>query len=318
MPFKHNKKRTHKFTKAKYKVTNWPKYNEALRQRGSITFWFNEESIKKWLEPRDNYCGRGRPKTYSDIAVQISLMIRQIYTLPLRQTEGFLLSVSKLMGLDLPIMDFSNLSKRSNGLKFQKLINEVEPGSHIIVDSTGLKVYGQDEWHQEKHNIKPRRTWRKLHICVDEKHQILACELTTPDVADATALPSLLAQVEKFDKFVGDGAYDGYDSYQQVQKHSPDAEIIVPPPKHAVLHTKNKLRDCHTQYIHKHGKIQWQKKTNYGIRSYAELAMQRYKQIIGNKLKARALPQQKSEAQASVRALNRMTQLGMPESVKVI
>lgn len=317
MPYKHNEKRKHHFTKSQYKVTNWSKYNNALRMRGSITFWFNQDVIDGWLEPKENYNGRGRPKTYSEIAIQAALMLRQVYTLPLRQTQGLLQSLSELMELDIPIMDFSTLSTRSDGLEFQKLIDEVEAGSHVIIDSTGLKVYGRDEWNQEKHNIPARRTWRKLHIIVDKKHQTLACELTTADVADATALSSLLEQVGKCEKFVGDGAYDGYNSYQQVQKHSPNASIIVPPPKHAVLHTENKLRDQHTQYIAEHGRMNWQKETNYGIRSYVELQFQRYKRIIGNTLKAHSLPQQKTEAQASVRVLNKMTQLGMPISIKI-
>jgi hypothetical protein len=218
MPHKHNAANKHKFAKSKYKVTNWPSYNEALRKRGSITFWFSEEVIDGWLEPKENYSGRGRPKVYSDIAIQSSLMLRQVYHLPLRQTEGLLQSLSRLMSLDIPIMNFSTLSNRSDGLEFKKLIDEVEAGSHVIIDSTGLKVYGKDEWNQEKHNVSARRTWRKLHIIVDEKHQTLACELTTADVADATALPALLGQVSEFEKFISDGAYDGYNSYKEVQK----------------------------------------------------------------------------------------------------
>jgi len=60
MPYKHNEKRKHKFTKAKYKISNWPEYNEALRRRGNVTIWMSEESIESWLEPKENYCGRGR------------------------------------------------------------------------------------------------------------------------------------------------------------------------------------------------------------------------------------------------------------------
>ncbi len=99
--------------------------------------------------------------------------------------------------------------------------------------------------------------------------------------------------------------------------HSPNAEIIVSPPKNAASHTKNKKCDQHTQYINKHGEIQWQKKTNFGLRAYAELAIQRYKRIIGNTLKARTLPKQKAEAEASVRVLNQMTKLGMPRSIRI-
>ena len=70
----------------------------------------------------------------------------------------------------------------------------MEPGSLVIVDSTGLKVYGKDEWHQEKHDVPARRTWRKLHLAIDEHHQVLACELTTPDVGDPSDVADLLTQ----------------------------------------------------------------------------------------------------------------------------
>ena len=166
MPYKHSNSRRHKFKKIQFKVTNWAEYNEALRKRGDISVWMNEDAVIHWHESRDAYSGRGRPKEYSDIAVQVSLLFRQLYTLPLRQTQGFVRSLIRLMGLPIKMMDFSNLSKRSDGLAFERLIDSIEPGSHIIVDSTGLKVYGRDEWHQEKHKIQADHTWRKLHIAV--------------------------------------------------------------------------------------------------------------------------------------------------------
>jgi hypothetical protein len=145
----------------KYKVTNWPEYNEALRQRGDISVWMSEEAVNNWHGSRGSYSGRGRPKTYSDIAVQVCLLFRQLYSLPLRQTQGFMRALIRLMALPFNMMDFSNISKRSDGLAFERLIDSIEPGSHVIVDSTGLNVYGQDEWHQEKHTVQAKRTWRK-------------------------------------------------------------------------------------------------------------------------------------------------------------
>lgn len=316
MPYKHSNSRRHKFKKMKFKVTNWAEYNEALRKRGDISVWMNEDAVINWHESRDAYSGRGRPKEYSDIAVQVSLLFRQLYTLPLRQTQGFVRSLIRLMGLPIKMMDFSNLSKRSDGLAFERLIDSIEPGSHIIVDSTGLKVYGRDEWHQEKHKIQADHTWRKLHIAVDEKHQVLACHLTPKDVGDTSALPVLLEQVDEFDVFMADGAYDGEPCYQQIKQKSSDSTIIIPPPKNAVKGS-NTERNQHIDDIDDHGRMGWQRQTNFGLRSHVELAMQRYKRIIGNTLKARELPQQIAEAQASVRLINRMTQLGMPKSVRV-
>ncbi len=99
----------------------------------------------------------------------------------------------------------------------------------------GLKVYDKDEWHQEKHAVPARRTWRKLHLAINEHHQILACELTTPEVGDPTAVGDLLDQITTpFETFIGDGAYDGEPVSQAVLAHQPEAKVIIPPHKTAV------------------------------------------------------------------------------------
>src|SRR5664280_2981342 len=301
MPYKHNENRRHKIKKSRYKVTNWHDYNNGLRQRGDVTIWFTEEAIADWHPEKTG--ARGRPQLYSDIAIETAVFIRQVFHLPLRQTEGFMKSPARIMKAEITIPDFSSISKRCI----------------VIVDSTGLKVYGKNEWHQEKHNVSARRTWRKLHLAIDENHQVLACELTTPDVGDPTAVPDLLAQIDTpFRTFIGDGAYDGEPVSQAVLDQQPDAQVIIPPHKTAVVsNTGDSQRDQHIQAIEQHGRITWQQKTGYGLRNLVELAMQRYKRIFGNTMKARALPQQKTEAWASAFALNRMTGLGMPVSVKI-
>lgn len=189
----------------------------------------------------------------------------------------------------------------------------------VIVDSTGLKVYGKDEWHQEKHDVPARRTWRKLHLAVDENHQLLACELTILEVGDPTAVPDLLAQIDTpFKILMGDGAYDGEPVSRAILNQQPDAQVIIPPHKTAVRSAAGDTqRDGHIRVTNQHGRIAWQKKTGYGLRNYAELAVQRYKRIFGSILKARKLTQQKAEAWVSAVALNRMTGLGMPVSVKI-
>lgn len=317
MPYKHNESRRHKFTKPIYKVTNWKEYNNGLRQRGNFTIWFTEEAIADWRPAKNG--ARGRPREYSDVAIETSLLIRQVFRLPLRQTEGFMNSLVDVLNVDITIPDFSNISKRSVTLPKRLIAQAKEPGSLVIVDSTGLKVYGKDEWHQEKHEVPARRTWRKLHLAVDENHQIIACELTTPEVGDPTAVPDLLDQIDTpFETFIADGAYDGEPISEVVLAKQPDAQVIIPPPKTAVVSSAGDTqRDQHIRDIDQYGRIAWQKKTDYCLRNYAELAMQRYKRIFGNALKARALLQQKAEASIGASALNRMTSLGMPASVKI-
>ncbi|WP_347988512.1 IS5 family transposase [Methylomonas sp. AM2-LC] len=317
MPYKYNEKIRDKIDKPRYKVTNWPAYNNALRNRGDFTVYFTEEAIAEWHPAKTG--SRGSPQKYSALAIETSLMIRQVFRLPLRQTQGFMNSLITALDIDITIPDFSNLSKRSVALPRHKLTQELAPGSIVIVDSTGLKVYGKDEWHQEKHEVAARRTWRKLHLAVDENHQIIACELTTPETGDPSAVPDLLDQIDTpFDTFIADGAYDGDPVCKAVLSLKPDAQVIVPPHKTAVCSPAgDSQRDNHIKVIDQYGRIAWQKKTGYGLRNYVELAMQRYKRIFGNTMKARQLPQQKAEALASAVALNRMTDLGMPVSVKI-
>ena len=317
MPYKHNADRKHKYEKPCYKVTNWPDYNNSLRQRGNITIWFTEDAIAGWCPAKTGE--RGRPLEYSAIAIETTLLIRKVFHMALRQTQGFMDSIIQIMKAELAIPDYSTISKRSINLPKHVLDKVLEPGSVVIVDSSGLKVYGKDEWHQEKHDVAARRTWRKLHIAVDENHQIIACDLTTPEVGDTTAVPDLLDQISTpFDTFMADGAYDGDPVSDAVLDKQPAARIVIPPHKIGICSaTGDSQRDGHIRTIKQQGRIAWQKKTNYGLRSYVELAIQRYKRIFGNTLKARALLQQKTEAWIAASALNRMTNLGMPVSVKI-
>ena len=173
MRYKHNESRRHKIKKSGYKVTNWHDYNNGLRQRGNFTIWFTEEAIVDWHPAKTG--ARGRPRKHSNIARETVMFIRQVFRLPLRQTEGFMNSVAPVMEADITIPDFSSIT-----LPRHILTKAMEPGSIVIVDSTGLKIYGKDEWHQEKPDVPARRTWCRLHIAIDENHNVLACELTTP------------------------------------------------------------------------------------------------------------------------------------------
>lgn len=140
----------------------------------------------------------------------------------------------------------------------------------MIIDSTGLKVYGKSEWHQEKHDAKAKRTWRKLHIAVDEKHQIIAWDITSNSTGDTTGAYDLLAQVEhEFKVVMGDGAYDSFDLNEAILKKQPDAKIVIPPPSVAVIsQIANTQRDDHIRLLEEVGRMVWQKQNNYGLRSH--------------------------------------------------
>src|SRR6201993_3210980 len=114
VPFKANAEHRHHIPKPRYRVTNGPEYDAALRQRGSLTVWFTEEAIAAWrAEPRTTPGGQPH---YSALAITTALTLRAVFRLALRQTEGLIGSVIRLLGLDLAIPDHSTLSRRGERL----------------------------------------------------------------------------------------------------------------------------------------------------------------------------------------------------------
>ena len=190
MPHKFNAARRHKFDKAQYRVINWAEYNESLRQRGDLTIWVNDEAQSVWRAPRRT--SRGGQRRYSDLAIETCLTLRTAYRLGLRQTQGLMGSIGTLMGLDIRVPDYSTLSRRANGLSIAQVMRQA--GSvpvHLVVDSTGLKIFGEGEWLAQKHKTRGiRRRWRKLHLGLDLHSGAIVCaNLTHDDVGDSTALP---------------------------------------------------------------------------------------------------------------------------------
>ncbi len=322
MPYKHNHNRRHKFDKARYKVRNWPEYDRALRNRGGLTVWFSEEAVTAW-RPDNIDKKRGGQPVYSDIAIETGLTLRSVYKLGLRQTEGFLESIFDFMGLNLSIPDHTTLSRRSGRLNIAGFKRNSSEPVHIIVDSTGLKICGSGEWQETKHGLQKRKNWRKLHLAIDEKTgDILASELTTNKKDDPSQLPGILDQIEEdIESVTADGAYDRNEVYDALESRSSGpVAAIIPPRKDAVL-SENASdsptpRDMHIMSIEENGRLKWQKRTGYNRRSLAETAMFRYKTIVGACLKSRNFESQKTEAKIGVAAINKMTGLGMPVSVR--
>ena len=195
---------------------------------------------------------------------------------------------------------------------------------HLIVDSTGPKLFGQREWNEEKYG-RHRRSWRKLHLAIDaDTGEIVADALTENDADDIGAVPGLLEQVDgEITSFTANGAYDGEPVYQAVarQQHDPPADVVIPPRASAVLSTystdQQSQRDRHVRMIAEKGRMGWQKATGYGRRSLVETAIGRYKHLIGSTLRARNLATQQGEVAIAVRALNRMINVGKPLSIRV-
>lgn len=320
MPFKLNQDRRQHILRQRRKVTNWREYYASLRQRGSLTVWFTAEAVEAWAaEPRTT---RGGQPWYSALAILTALTLRAVFRLAYRQTEGLIGSVIGLLGLTLRVPDHTTLSRRAATLAVPRPRSGSEP-MHLLVDSTGLKLCGAGEWLVEKHGTRTRRSWRKLHLGVDaDTGQIVASALTTKDVDDGAQADPLLDQITgPVASVTGDGAYDQEGVYASVTKRHPEAAVIVPPRSSAVLsadaETAPTPRDRHLQGIAEQGRMGWQQRSGYNKRARAEAAIGRWKQVIGDGLRARTDERRATEVNVAVHALNRMLEFGRPNYVRI-
>jgi len=307
--------------KQAYRIRNWGHYNRALAKRGSLTVWFDEKSVQQWHNT-DQCSGRGHPKIYSDASIQCMLMLKAVFRLPLRATQGMVESLIELLGLPIRAANYTTLCRRQKDLDVSIPKQPKADGEslHAVFDSTGLKVYGEGEWKVRQHGYSKRRTWRKLHLGIDESNgDIIAAAVTTNDISDGEVLPDLLAQIEgKIYQASADGAYDDFKNHQLLEERG--AKITIPPRENAKIkqHGNSNLpalaRDENLRAIRKMGRKQWKKESGYHRRSLAETAIFRAKIIFGRTLNAREFENQAVEAFIRCAALNKMTALGMPES----
>jgi hypothetical protein len=313
------RKRTHSRPKALYRVKNWSEYDQALVQRGSITFWMSDDFEKIWMHTGKKQ--RGSQFDYSDQAILVMLTVKEVFHLTNRGVEGFVRSLFQMMKINLPVPDHSTLSKRGRDLKV-KLPKKASQSLNIVMDSTGLKIYGEGEWKVRQHGVSKRRTWRKLHVGANPADgEIQAVLLTENSISDDAAVKGLLEQIEQeLDQFAADGAYDKRKVYDSLNAHSPAVNILIPPRKNARIwkHGNTKAerlkRDENLRTIRKRGRKEWKKASGYHVRSLAETTMFRLKTIFADDLSARLLETQTTQALVRCAALNKLTHLGMPQS----
>jgi transposase len=250
-----------------------------------------------------------------------------VFRLAYRQAEGLVGSIIALLGLGLRVPDHTTLSRRAATLDVPRPRSagagaDSEP-MHLLVDSTGLKLCGKGEWLLEKHGAATRRSWRMLHLGVDAgTGRIVACMLTPKDVDDASQVEPLLDQVAgPVASVTGDGAYDQDRVYTGVAERHPEATVVVPPRANAVpsdtAESAPTQRDGHIRHIARHGRMRWQSASGYNTRARAEATMNRWKQVIGDELRAHTDERRATEAAIAVHALNRMLDLGRPSYARV-
>ena len=322
MPFKANQDRRHRIPKQRHRVTNWSEYDAALRQRGSLTVWFTEAAVAAWAaEPRTT---RGGRPSYSDLAITTALTLRAVFRLALRQTEGLIGSILQLLDLDLAVPDHSTLSRRAETLKLPKPRSGLGSGPvHLLVDSTGLRFCGPGEWLAEKHGTKRRRAWRVLHLATEaDTGRIVASVLTNKDADDGSQVGPLLDQMDgPVASVTGDGAYDRDDVYAEVTARHPAAAVVVPPRANAVPSDAAEIaptqRDRHLRCIAERGRMGWQRASGYNWRALVEADISRWKRVIGDGLRSQTDGRQATEVAIAANVLNRMLELGRPESVRI-
>ncbi len=278
--------------------------------------------IAQWRETK-HLGKRGAPRSYTDTAILCMATLEEVYHLPLRATEGLMLSVVKLLDVDLAVPDYTTLCRRRRSLEIELPRRRKQEPLHLVVDSTGIKVYGEGEWKVRQHGYTRRRTWRKLHLAVDEAtREFVAVVVSTNDFKDSQVLPDLLEQVEDELKQVSaDGAYDSRNCYDALRAR--EARAAIPPQKQAKIwrHGNTKaerhIRDENLRAIRRKGWREWKRESNYHRRSLAETQVFRVKLIFGERVRARKFEGQAAQMLVRCATLNRMTHLGMPDSFAV-
>jgi hypothetical protein len=227
------------------------------------------------------------------------LTIKEVFHLTNRGVEGFVRSLFDVLHIDLPVPDHTTLSARGKTLTVT-LPKKTSGSLNLVLDSTGLKIYGEGEWKVRQPGISKRRTWRKLHIGANpDDGEIQAVLLTTNSVSDAATVAPLLAQIpHPINAFAADGAYDKRKIYDAVNAHSLAAKLLIPPRKNAHIwqHGNTKAerlkRDENLRGVRPLGRKEWKQTSGYHVRSLAETTMFRLKTIFDDGLSARLLETQ--------------------------
>ncbi len=305
-------------SKPKYRTTNWSSYNESLRQRGALLLWIDKDMA--WAGGPSGQ--RGRSPLFSDAAIQFCLMIKNLYGLALRQTTGMVRSLLRLAGLDWDVPDFSTLSRRQNHLQVTLTYQRRGEALHLLIDSTGIKMLGEGEWKRKKHGADYRRQWRKVHLGIDAQTlEVRAIEITANSVGDAPMLPALLEQIppeEALASVGADGAYDTKACHAAIASRG--ASALIPVRKNAQPWKEGtegaRARNEILRATKRLGRTIWKKWSGYHRRSLVDTKMRCFK-LLGERVMARDFDRQVAELQIRAALLNRFTQLGTPQTVRV-
>jgi transposase len=317
------KRSQRKYVKKAYRVRNWREYEAGLRDRGSLRVWIalTDGKLASWDAPRLKSRKPGRPRKYSDHAIETAVTVSIVFGLASRQTEGFLRSLLGLLNLDNDVPDHTTISRRKVRLgKVPFYQGRSTTPVHILIDSSGLAV------HVGQLRNPPRdRDYRKLHLCVDElTGDVIACDLTSKSARDSTRVASLVGQIDRpIASARADAAYDANGVYEVIDNHRDDRSprVLIPPRRDAQLASESvsaRERNRNIRARARLGKRRWHIESGYSKRSKVETTFHRYKAIVGPAMRARRLVSQRVEARIGCRILNTMTALGMPDGEMIV
>jgi len=297
-----------------HKSRDWSNYNKSLVNRGDLTFWIHKNAIKSWKAIKQKH-KKGAPYTFSDVAIQTAMTVKFLFKLSYRALEGFLKSLFKMLKIKVDVPCYSQICKRMKKLNFPNHLLMRQKVKHVVVDATGLKVYGEGEWKVKKHGVGKRRVWRKMHLAVNEETQeVLFVDLTKEYVPDTIFVPEIMKKREGVKRILMDGAADIESLYKWAWEIGID--LLTPPKKTAKKRQEPWMKDRTTRLLEILGlggdaeaKSLWGKLSGYSKRATVESAISRWKKLFTGFLESRCDERQRNEVRLKALILNEMTSL---------
>ena len=297
-----------------YKKRDWQQYNKSLVERGNLTFWIHEKAIQCWQAKKQEH-KRGAPFIFSDIAIETAIMIKFILKLSYRSLEGYLKSLFSLLDIDLPVPCYTQICKRMKKIKTSQYHLKNKAIRHVVIDATGLKVYGEGEWKVKKYGPAKRREWRKLHLAVDEETQeILFADVTKEFVSDTTFVPNIMKMKKGIQRVLMDGIADVEKLYKLA--YDSGIDLLTPPKQNAKKREEpwlqkrtNRLLEIRGFGGDKKAKSLWGKLSGYSKRATVESAIARWKALFTGHLESRCACRQRSEVYIKSLIMNKMKEL---------
>jgi len=288
---------------------DWKQYNKQLINRGKIHFWVKPEVIKKWRAGKQKK--NGHPLVYSDSFIQAISYIRFKFRMSLRETEGFFTSFVALIKKDTQVPCYTQICRRLKSLSLPSELIQKKGVTDVVLDTTGLKIYGEGEWRAERYGGKKR--WKKLHLSMDViSGKLVLAEITNEYVHDTTYLEKTLQRVNgRRGKVLIDGIADSGKCYDLAMRYN--KRLLTPPQKGAVIRKEPIYEDRNIAIKMIRGlgddrlaRSIWSKLVGYNRRVIVESMMARWKSLYGGSLKSRCAKRKEIEVQLKAMMINQM------------